>query len=101
MRVWPPTRMTSSIRPGSTPRAWARRWGGHVAGPASGVGDGVRRVLLVLAPVGGRGRSGFVDAARHHQAGGPGRVLNHLTLDVGEVGGYGNDRPGDVRAQVL
>ena len=74
---------------------------GDVEGAAAEVVDRDDLVLLPVEPVreGGRGR--LVDDALHVQAGDAAGVLRRLPLRVVEVGRNGDDRLGDLLAQVV
>ena len=73
---------------------------GHIEGAAAQVIDhDLLSVLLVHAIGQGRG-GGLVDDTLHVQTGDPAGVLGGLTLGVGEVGGDGDDRLGDLLAQI-
>ena len=73
---------------------------GDVEGAAAQVVDGDLLVLLLVQAVGQRGRGGLVDDALDVQAGDAAGVLGRLALGVVEVGGHGDDRLGDLLAQV-
>ena len=71
-----------------------------IEGAAAEVVDGDGFVLLLVQPVGQRGRGRLVDDAHHFQAGDLAGVLGGLALRVVEVGRNGDDRLGDLLAQV-
>ena len=68
---------------------------------AAEVVDGDDLVLLLVEPVGERGRGRLVDDALDLEAGDAAGVLGGLALGVVEVRGDGDDRLGDLLAQVV
>ena len=66
----------------------------NVERAAAEVVDGDRLVLLLVEPVGERGRRRLVDDAHDLEAGNLPGVLRRLALRVVEVGGNGDDRLG-------
>ncbi len=74
---------------------------GDVEGASAKVVDQDGLVVpLFVEPVGQGGGGGLVDDAQHFQAGDLAGFLGGLALGVAEVGGHGDDRLGDRRAQV-
>ena len=74
---------------------------GDVEGAAAQVEHEDRLVVLLVEAVGQRGRGGLVDDALDLEAGDLAGVLGGLALRVVEVGRDGDDRLGDLLAQVL
>ena len=73
----------------------------HVEGASAEVENEDRLLLLALVEaVGERGRGGLVDDAQHVQAGDRAGFFGGLALGVVEVGGHGDDRIGDLLAEV-
>ena len=68
---------------------------------AAEVVDGDRLVLLLVEAVGERRRGRLVDDAQHVQAGDLAGVLRRLPLRVVEVRRHGDDRVGDLLAEVV
>ena len=66
---------------------------------AAEVVDGDGAFLGAVESVGKRGRRGLVHQAQHFKAGHAARVLGGLALRVVEVGGHGDDRLRDRRAE--
>jgi hypothetical protein len=74
---------------------------GDVEGAAAEVVDGDLLVRLLVEAVGQRRGGGLVDDAPDVQAGDLAGVLGGLALGVVEVGRHGDDRVGDLLAQVV
>ena len=74
---------------------------GDVEGAAAEVEDGDLLVLLLVQAVGQRRGGRLVDDAQHVEAGDLAGVLGRLALGVVEVGRNGDDRVGDLLAQVV
>src|SRR5258705_12806259 len=68
---------------------------------AAEVVDGNRFVLLLVEAVGERRRRRLVDDAEDVEPGNPAGVLRGLPLGVVEVRGHGDDRVGDLLAEVV
>src|SRR5665213_3614885 len=73
---------------------------GHVEGAAAEVIDRDDAVLLLLEPIGERGRGRLVDDAQHVEAGDPAGILGRLALAVVEIGWNGDDGLGDRLAEI-
>ncbi len=71
-----------------------------VEGAAAEIVDGDDAVLLLVEAVGERCGRGFVDQAEDFEAGDASRVFGGLALGVVEIGGDGDDRLCDRRAEV-
>ena len=67
---------------------------------AAKVVDGDRLAVVLLEPVGERGRGRLVDDAQHFKAGDLAGVLGRLALRVVEVSGNGDHRLGDGLAEI-
>ena len=72
----------------------------HVERAAAKVIDRDGAGLLLVEPVGERGRGRLVDDAQHFKAGDLAGVLGGLALRVVEVGRNGDDRLGDLLAEI-
>src|SRR5205085_3411594 len=74
---------------------------GDVERAAAEIVDGDRFVLLLVETVGERRRGRLVDDAKHVQSGDLAGVLRRLPLRVVEVGRDGDNRVGDLLAEVV
>ena len=73
---------------------------GHVEGAAAQVVDHDLLLVLLIHAIGQSSGGGLVDDTFDLQAGDLAGVLGGLALGIGEVGGNGDDRLGDLFAQI-
>jgi len=80
--------------------AFAEVEDGHVEGAATEVEDEDGLVVVLVEPIGQRGRGGLVDDPQHLEARDLAGLLGGLAFGVTEVGGHRDDGLGDGVAEV-